>query len=73
MSTWFEENDFCLHTLPADFKCAKCALQVDETSEVEPQRTIDKDGREEAYPEIKVDLEERVTNYVTHFFISIDH
>lgn len=56
VSTWFEVKNFCLHTAPADLKCA---LEMDKTTEVEPQRTIDEDRREEVYSEIRVDFEER--------------
>ena len=48
-----EHEAYGLHTLPADLKCA---LEVDKTSEVEPQRTTAKDRREEVYPEIRVDF-----------------
>ena len=48
-----EHEAYGLHTLPADLKCA---LEMDQTHEVEPQRTTDKDRREEVYPEIRVDF-----------------
>ena len=48
-----EHEAYGLHTLPADLKCA---LEVDKTDGVKPQRTIDKDRREEVYPEIRVDF-----------------